>query len=392
MGEPRIRALREEIGSDVTFGPDVEIEAEDLRIGDGAVIGHSASDDFRTLPGVRIAGSTVIIGPRTRIAPSVRIEGGAIELGERSQIGRNSTIRVLDHLQIGDFGTVGDACEISGRDVQFGQELWMLDHVKIGGGSAFETPSRLRAGHFLHLGAQTLINTARPVIIGHEVGLGTRTSIYTHGAYSSALMGFPVTFAPVEIGDFTWIPGAVVNPGVRIGRCCVVGVNSVVTRDLPDGCLAAGSPAKVVRESAYPAPLEGAARAAFFRGFLHAYGELLADPQASVTEEQGAVALRQTGTVYAATERIDGSALASWLDRSRVVIVAESTQPGDFEVPADWTVFGLDDRHVRGRADDLSMRFANELRRYGIRFYSRPTGDAYADWEADPPRVQLSPA
>ncbi len=75
--------------------------------------------------------------------------------------------------------------------------------------------SSLAAGHFLHLGVHTLINTARPVRIGHEVGLGTRTSIYTHGAYPSRLMGFPVAFDGVEIGDFTWVPGATINPGVR---------------------------------------------------------------------------------------------------------------------------------------------------------------------------------
>jgi acetyltransferase-like isoleucine patch superfamily enzyme len=35
---------------------------------------------------------------------------------------------------------------------------------------------------------------------------------------------------------------------VTIGERCVVGANSVVTRDLPDGVIAAGSPARVIRE------------------------------------------------------------------------------------------------------------------------------------------------
>ncbi len=48
----------------------------------------------------------------------------------------------------------------------------MLPTAKIGGGSAYELPSRLEIGHYVHLGVQTLVNTARPVTIGHEVGLG----------------------------------------------------------------------------------------------------------------------------------------------------------------------------------------------------------------------------
>jgi acetyltransferase-like isoleucine patch superfamily enzyme len=40
----------------------------------------------------------------------------------------------------------------------------------------------------------------------------------------------------------------VVTSGVTIGDRCVVGANSVVTRDIPAGSIAAGSPAKVLRE------------------------------------------------------------------------------------------------------------------------------------------------
>ena len=35
--------------------------------------------------------------------------------------------------------------------------------------------------------------------------------------------------------------------GVTIGKNCVVGANSVVTKDIPDGCVAVGVPAKVIK-------------------------------------------------------------------------------------------------------------------------------------------------
>jgi acetyltransferase-like isoleucine patch superfamily enzyme len=54
---------------------------------------------------------------------------------------------------------------------------------------------------------------------------------------------------PVRIGSGSWLGhGTVVLPGVTIGRNVVVGANSVVTDDLPDGCVAVGAPARVVRQ------------------------------------------------------------------------------------------------------------------------------------------------
>lgn len=52
----------------------------------------------------------------------------------------------------------------------------------------------------------------------------------------------------VEIGFGAFIGmGARILPGVRIGRGAVIGANSVVTRDVPDFCVAAGVPARVLR-------------------------------------------------------------------------------------------------------------------------------------------------
>ncbi len=53
---------------------------------------------------------------------------------------------------------------------------------------------------------------------------------------------------PVRIGSNVWLGvNVVVTSGVTIGDHCVVGANSVVTGDLPEGTIAAGAPAKVIR-------------------------------------------------------------------------------------------------------------------------------------------------
>jgi acetyltransferase-like isoleucine patch superfamily enzyme len=53
----------------------------------------------------------------------------------------------------------------------------------------------------------------------------------------------------IELGDNVWLgTGAKVLDGVRIGRNVVVGAGSVVRDDLPDGVIAAGVPARILRE------------------------------------------------------------------------------------------------------------------------------------------------
>ena len=54
---------------------------------------------------------------------------------------------------------------------------------------------------------------------------------------------------PIEIGSDVWVGGgALILPGVRIGSGAVIGAGSVVTRDVPEGVLAAGNPCRVIRE------------------------------------------------------------------------------------------------------------------------------------------------
>jgi NDP-sugar pyrophosphorylase family protein len=53
-----------------------------------------------------------------------------------------------------------------------------------------------------------------------------------------------------EIGEYTFIgSGSYIMPGVKIGKGCVIGTNSVVTKDIPDYSIAVGSPAKVIKST-----------------------------------------------------------------------------------------------------------------------------------------------
>lgn len=71
---------------------------------------------------------------------------------------------------------------------------------------------------------------------GHPIHPDTRNSLYEYGK-------------PVTIGDNAWIGGnTVICPGVQIGSNVVIGAGSVVTKDIPDWCIAAGNPCRVIRK------------------------------------------------------------------------------------------------------------------------------------------------
>lgn len=71
---------------------------------------------------------------------------------------------------------------------------------------------------------------------GHPVHPDTRNTAFEYGI-------------EVVIGDNVWIGGnTVICPGVHIGDNAVIGAGSVVTKDIPEWCIAAGNPCKVIRK------------------------------------------------------------------------------------------------------------------------------------------------
>ena len=196
----------------------------------------------------------LVVGTGVTIGDGTRIRGGRIVLADGAQIGRDVDLHVTEELILGKHSIIGEGTILAGRRIRLGREFYTNHHAEIGGGSCFEKTSSLQAGHWVHLGSYSMINTAMPVTIGDEVGMGRFTNLYTHGAYLSLAEGFPVQFAPITLGSRVWLPSATVNPGVTIGDDVVVGVGSLVTTNLPPHCLAVGVPAKVVREGYPPRP------------------------------------------------------------------------------------------------------------------------------------------
>jgi acetyltransferase-like isoleucine patch superfamily enzyme len=84
--------------------------------------------------------------------------------------------------------------------------------------------------------------------VGSNLRLGPNVGLISANHDPSDYDKWPHT-SPISIGDDVWIGmNAVVLPGVNIGSNCVVGANSVVTKDIPPNCIASGNPCKVIKE------------------------------------------------------------------------------------------------------------------------------------------------
>ena len=64
-----------------------------------------------------------------------------------------------------------------------------------------------------------------------------------------SVMQQPLVIKDIEIGDGCFVGyGVCVLPGVHLGKHCCIGTNAVVTKNIPDYCVAVGNPAVVIKQ------------------------------------------------------------------------------------------------------------------------------------------------
>ena len=89
------------------------------------------------------------------------------------------------------------------------------------------------------------------VKFGNNVFIGPNSGFYTaeHPIDANARNRGLEYAKPIIVGDNVWIGGGVtVVAGVNIGNNVVVGAGAVVTKDIPDNCVVAGVPARIIKE------------------------------------------------------------------------------------------------------------------------------------------------
>jgi len=148
----------------------------------------------------------------------------------------------------------GDVLEAldDGR-LEIGANVLLEPHVWL----TAPAPARIRIGEGSFLNVGVMVAAVELVEIGAHCMLANGCFV-SDGSHRFDDPDKPVpwqgftTKGPTRIGDNTWLgANVVVASGVTIGERCVIGANSVVTKDIPPFSIAAGAPAKVLRAVTY---------------------------------------------------------------------------------------------------------------------------------------------
>ena len=126
----------------------------------------------------------------------------------------------------------------------------------VGDGTVIRPMFACDYGYNIRLGRNVFINyncvflDCAPIDIGDDLQMGPAVQLYTaeHPLDPEVRRSGLEYARPIRIGRNVWIGGgAGILAGLTIGEDSVVGAGSIVTRDVPPGCVVAGNPARVVR-------------------------------------------------------------------------------------------------------------------------------------------------
>ena len=146
------------------------------------------------------------------------------------------------------------------KNIRFGKNFKCGYHNRF---EVYTSSGRLEFGNNVQINDFCHISSLCSIIIGDNTLIASRVFIteHNHGLYSSQesadgeimpIVSSPIDrdyeTSPVNIGKNVWIgEGVTILPGVNVGDYCIIGANSVVTRDLPASTISIGIPAKTIR-------------------------------------------------------------------------------------------------------------------------------------------------
>lgn len=278
----------------------------------------------------------LIKGENVSIGNNVSISAKNIVLGNNVVIRDNVKIKCLGDFVLGDFSIIDSNIRISCNNFKAGKWLYTCNGIEVGRGGCFGVESNVNIGDNVGIFENVIINPNSEISIGDNTGIGSEVMIWTHGAWLNPLDGFPKDFGPVNIGSNVWLPArCVVLPNVTIGDNSVIGINSLINKDIPSGVLAAGTPAKVIKENVYPKKLTTDQKNSIISDIIENWKELMY--------------FKNISNFYIGHIN------------SIVSIVVED----------DMTQFDLESKSVSGNINAISEDFRDFLRRNGIKIYTK---------------------
>lgn len=159
-------------------------------------------------------------------------------------IGKNSKVGLLHNFLNGKYIEIGDRTSI-GRY----SKLQCFDKNN----NIRYNPS-IKIGNDCMMGQNCSIMSADSIIIEDNVLMASYITIVNenHGMDLESKFNYrrqPLTTAPILIKEGAWIgERCCILSGVSIGKKSIIGSGSVVTKPIPDYCIAVGNPARVIKE------------------------------------------------------------------------------------------------------------------------------------------------
>lgn len=188
-----------------------------------------------------------------KLGKNLKIGLGSVIIGEDITIGENVDIGFLTvirgkHIEIEDNVSIGSMTFVDCPQIKIGYGARITEQVVVGGPESSD--SKFVLGKNSIVMTRTVINPVCPVVIGDDTGIGGDSLVFSHSSWLNILDGYPIQYEPINIGNSVWIAWRVfVMPGTSIGDGTVIGANSLVKGTIPENCLAAGSPAKIISKS-----------------------------------------------------------------------------------------------------------------------------------------------
>jgi maltose O-acetyltransferase len=127
---------------------------------------------------------------------------------------------------------------------KFGEKSIIYWPVKIHGKGEVSVGDYCSINAFVHIWGSGGVNIGDRVMIASHAVI---TSL-THDYLQESMRFSPVIKKKVCIDDDVWIgSGAIIMPGVHVGKGAVIGAGSVVTKDVPSQAIVLGAPARIVK-------------------------------------------------------------------------------------------------------------------------------------------------
>lgn len=110
-----------------------------------------------------------------------------------------------------------------------------------------EYPWNLTMGSLSSIGEKAWIYALDKIIIDEKCCIGKEVNLLT-GTHDITKSTFDLITKPIHINSYTWIATrSCILPGITIGKYCVIGANSVITKNIEDESVVGGNPAKFLK-------------------------------------------------------------------------------------------------------------------------------------------------